>query len=56
MSKSKAFSVSSGSDSLKATIPIAVVKALKIGHGDVLNWEIEVRDGKIIALVEKAST
>ena len=43
-----------GSPSLKSTIPQGVAVALKIGPGDSLRWSIEARDGKIIAIIEKA--
>jgi len=34
--------------------PQGVVESLKLEQGDTLNWSIEVKEGKIVAVVEKA--
>ncbi len=51
--KSKVFQVRPDSASLRGTIPQFVVEGLKLSHRDTLDWQIEARDGKIIAIVEK---
>ena len=51
--KTKIFRVTSSSTSLRGTIPQSVVDSLKLSHGDTLKWSIEVRDSKIIAMIEK---
>jgi len=51
--KTKIFRVTSSSTSLRGTIPQSVVDSLKLSHGDTLKWSIEVRDSKIIAIIEK---
>ncbi len=53
--KTKVFQVRPGSPSLRGTIPFTVVEGLKLSHGDSLEWQIEAKDGKIIAIVEKVS-
>jgi len=52
--KSKAFQVRTGSPSLRATIPEAVVQVLDIAHGDELEWIITTQEGEIIVLLRKA--
>ena len=42
-----------GSPSLKSTIPEGVVSALHLNPKDTIEWSVEVRDGKIIAIVTK---
>ena len=42
------------SHSLKSTIPEGIAEALKLVQGDSVDWSVEVRDGRIVALVEKA--
>lgn len=51
--KTKAFPNRPGSPSLRATIPQGVVEALKIKAGDTLTWSLEVKEGRIVAIVEK---
>lgn len=51
--ETKIFRVTSRSTSLRGTIPQSVVDSLKLSHGDTLKWSIEVRDSKIIAIIEK---
>ena len=50
---SKVFQVRSTSSSLRGTIPQSVVDSLKLEHGDSIEWSVEVRDGKIVAVLEK---
>jgi bifunctional DNA-binding transcriptional regulator/antitoxin component of YhaV-PrlF toxin-antitoxin module len=54
--ESTVFQVRPNSPSLRATVPEAVAKTLKLKHGDKLVWEIEVRDGQLIIVVKKAET
>jgi len=42
-----------GSNSLKTTIPAGVVNALKIKAGDKVVWNLEAKEGIIIAVVKK---
>jgi len=51
--ESKAFQVRPTSSSLRATIPEGIVKTLKLSHGDTIIWEIEARNGNLIAVVKK---
>lgn len=51
--KSKVFQARKNSQSLRGTIPTGIVSALKIKHGDVLTWDVEVKEGKIVAIVKK---
>jgi len=51
--RSKVFKVRPTSPSLRGTIPEGIVEALKLNHGDEINWSIEIKNNKIIATVEK---
>ena len=42
-----------GSPSLKSTIPEGVVSVLHLKPKDTIEWSIEIREGKIIAIVTK---
>jgi len=42
-----------GSSSLKTTIPTGVVNALKLKAGDKVVWNLEAKEGQIIAIVKK---
>jgi len=42
-----------GSSSLKTTIPTGVVNALKLKAGDKVVWNLEAKEGRIIAVVNK---
>lgn len=44
------------SPSLRAPIPRNIVEGLKIANGDVLNWTLEARERKMVAVVEKAES
>jgi len=52
--RTKASRNTSDSKSLKSTIPEAVTNALKIKQGDFLDWDLEVKDGKLVAIFRKA--
>lgn len=39
--------------SLRGTIPEGIAEALKLNHGDEINWKIEIKNNKIIVIVEK---
>jgi len=52
--KSKVFLVRPDSPSMKGTIPLPIVEALKLEHGDKLDWQVEARNGGIVAVVKKA--
>lgn len=43
---------SSKSKSLRTTLPMSIVKLLKLKEGDRLKWEIKAKDNRIIVLVE----
>jgi len=49
----KVFKVRETSDSLRTTIPSEFVVALKLKHGDDLEWELDVKDGKIVAVARR---
>lgn len=51
--ETKAFPNRPGSPSLRATIPVGVVEGLKLKSGDTIRWNLEVREGRIVAVVEK---
>jgi len=53
--ETKAFQIRPNSPSLRATIPEGIVKTLKLLHGDTLIWDLEARDGEIVAIVRKSS-
>jgi antitoxin component of MazEF toxin-antitoxin module len=38
---------------LKSTIPEGVAEALKLNHGDSVDWSIEVKDGQLVVVVKK---
>jgi len=52
--KSKVFQVRPSSPSLRGTVPWGIAVALKLQHGDTLKWVLQAKEGKIIAVVEKA--
>ena len=51
--KTKIFRVRPDSSSLRGTFPQSVVNSLKLEHGDTIKWNIEVRSGNIVAVIEK---
>lgn len=44
----------SNSPSLRTTVPEGVVRELKLGEGDTIEWEHIVHEGKIAIRVKKA--
>lgn len=52
--KSKVSYVRKGSTSVKAIIPEGVADALKVRHGDELEWELQAEGSRIVAKVKKA--
>jgi hypothetical protein len=52
--ETKVFLNRTDSLSLRATIPRGVVSDLKLKDADSIHWELESRDGKIVAVVTKA--
>jgi len=38
---------------MKGTIPLPIVEALMLEHGDEIDWQLEARNGKIVAVVKK---
>ncbi len=53
MSRTKVFQARKESTSMKGTIPSDVVSALHLKHNDLIEWEITVEAGEIIAKVRK---
>jgi antitoxin component of MazEF toxin-antitoxin module len=41
-------------ESLRTTIPMSVVKQLKLKEKDKLDWEFRVLDGKLVIVISKA--
>jgi len=39
------------SESLRATVPKAIVSFLKLNEGDTIEWEMEMKNGDRIAIV-----
>ena len=52
--KSKVSYVRKGSTSVKAIVPEGVADALKVSHGDELEWELLPEGDRIVAKVRKA--
>jgi len=42
------------SKSLRTTVPIGIVRQLKLREGDKLRWQIKAEDGKLVVVVEPA--
>ena len=53
LSRTKVFDARPGSASMKGTIPDDVVSALKLKHGDEIDWEITAEGGEIVIKVRK---
>jgi len=49
--KSTLTKASPKSESLRATVPKAIVSFLKLSEGDTIEWEMEIKDGDRIATV-----
>jgi len=52
--RSKVFQVRQNSTSLRGTIPQSIVDILNLKHGDTVEWAYEIKDGKIVAIFQKA--
>jgi bifunctional DNA-binding transcriptional regulator/antitoxin component of YhaV-PrlF toxin-antitoxin module len=46
----------SKSDSLRTTVPMSIVRYLKLKEGDRLTWELEAKDNKLIVIVSCSAT
>ena len=46
----------SKSESLRTTVPMSIVRYLKLKEGDRLNWELEAKDNKLLVIVSSNST
>ncbi|MCL5316739.1 MAG: hypothetical protein M1503_00535 [Thaumarchaeota archaeon] len=53
MSKTTVFQARAGSKSMKGAIPKDVVSALHLKHKDRIEWSIEIKDAKIVAVVTR---
>ncbi len=51
--KSTVARASTNSPSVRATIPEDIAKEMQLSVGDVLDWEIEIRKGRKVAIVRK---
>jgi bifunctional DNA-binding transcriptional regulator/antitoxin component of YhaV-PrlF toxin-antitoxin module len=51
--KSAVAKASSNSRSVRATIPEEIVKQMGLEAGDVLDWEVEERKSRKVAIVRK---
>ena len=51
--KSAVARASSNSSSVRATIPEAIAKQMGLTMGDILDWEIEERKSRKVAIVKK---
>ncbi|HML03872.1 MAG TPA: AbrB family transcriptional regulator [Candidatus Bathyarchaeia archaeon] len=40
-----------GKESLRTTVPISIIKNFKLKAGDKLDWNFDVKDGKMIIVV-----
>jgi len=49
--KSTLTKASPKSESLRATVPKAIVSFLKLNEGDTIEWEMEMKDSDRIAIV-----
>jgi bifunctional DNA-binding transcriptional regulator/antitoxin component of YhaV-PrlF toxin-antitoxin module len=41
-----------GKKSLRTTVPMSIVKNFKLKAGDKLDWNFDVKDGKMIIVVQ----
>ena len=42
------------SATLRTTVPIALVRMLNLKEGSMPEWDVGIRDGKMVALVQQA--
>jgi len=40
------------SDSLRTTVPMSIVRQFGLKDGDRLKWELQVKDNKLVIMVE----
>jgi len=52
-SKSHVVRASGKGASVRTTIPMEIARELRISVGDVLDWSIEKRDGRKVAVIRK---
>jgi len=41
-----------GKESLRTTVPMSIIKNFKLKAGDKLDWNFDVKDGKMIIVVQ----
>jgi hypothetical protein len=41
-----------GKESLRTTMPMSMVKHFKLKAGDKLDWDFDIKDGKMVILVK----
>jgi hypothetical protein len=41
-----------GKESLRTTVPMSIVRNFKLKAGDKLDWNFDVKDGKMIIVVQ----
>lgn len=41
----------SGKESLRTTVPMSILKHFKLEAGDKLDWDFDVKEGKMIIIV-----
>lgn len=41
-----------GKESLRTTVPISIIKNFKLKAGDKLDWTFDIKDGKMIIVVQ----
>jgi hypothetical protein len=44
------------SESLRTTVPMSIVRYLKLKEKDRLNWELEAKDNKLLVIVRSSTT
>ena len=40
-----------GKESLRTTVPMSLIKRFKLGAGDKLDWEFDVKDGELVVII-----
>ncbi len=54
LSRSRVFHAREGTGSMKGTIPSDIVSALKLKHGDQVEWEITAENNQIVVKLRKS--
>ena len=44
-----------GKESLRTTVPMSVVKQFRLKAGDKLDWTFDIKDGKMVVVVQQVS-